>query len=253
MGISTYSSFTYGHTINANNQSIAFSEGGLEITGLINVGSYSLNEFPAAVSTAMNNAGDLEYTVTLDRATRFLTISAPTNFELLPVTGTSLAISAYPLMGFDTDTSGANTYQATNPSGFHYIPQNLLQKFTDFTDNVQTVGASVRQTPNGSVEVVSYGTVEFMDCMVKPITDITPQISIISNANAVAEYRSFMTYCILKAPIEFIYDTNDPNTFQKCLLEKTPQSTKGVNFKIQETKKLFNWFESGALQFRGLE
>ena len=126
MAISTYSSFTYGHTINSENRSISFSEGGLELIGLINVGSYSLNEFPAAVSSALNNAGSLEYTTTLDRTNRLLTISAIGVFELLPVTGTSAAISAYPLMGYDVDVSGAATYIANNPSGSEFIPQKGL-------------------------------------------------------------------------------------------------------------------------------
>ena len=52
--------------------------------------------------------------------------------------------------------------------------------------------------------------------------------------------------------MEFIENVLVPNTFKRCLLESTKQSKQGVDFKIQENKKLFNWFESGALVFRGL-
>jgi len=253
MGISTYSNFTYGHTINTDNQNIDFSEGAGQITSVIPIGSYSLAEFAPIVASALNAKGGQEYTVALDRTTRKLTISSIGNFELLPVTGTNVSTSAYDLIGFTTDRSGSNSYEGDAASGFLYTPQNILQRFVDFQDNVKTISASVRQTASGDVEVVSYGQVEYMRCMIMPITDYIPQISIISNANAVGEYRAFMNYCITKAPIEFVADNTNPNSYHKCLLESTQQSKSGVDFEIMENKKLFNWFESGQLIFRGLE
>ena len=252
MGISTYSSFTYGHTITTDNQLINFSEGGPQLTATMPIGSVSLADFVPLIATALNNVGGQEYSTSLDRTTRKITISSVGNFELLPIAGTNSAISTYPLIGYTADTSGSNTYEADEASGFIYSPQNLLQKFTDFQDNVKTTSASVRQTPSGQVEVVSYGQIEFMECMVMPITDVIPQLSIISNANAVAEFRAFMRYGTTKAPMEFIENILVPTTFQKCLLESTAKSKQGVDFKIQESKKLFNWFESGPLVFRGL-
>lgn len=253
MGISTYSNFTYGHTINVDNQTIDFSEGAGQLTGVIPIGSYSLEEFAPIVANTLNTKGGQEYTVVLNRTNRKLTISAVSNFELLPVTGTNVSSSAYSLIGFTTDRTGSNSYEADIASGFVYTPQNILQKFVDFQNNVKTVSASVRQTASGEVEVVSYGTVQFMKCMIMPITDYVPQLSIISNANAVGEYRAFMEYCITKAPIEFVEDSSNPSSFHKCLLESTKQSSSGVDFEVMENKKLFNWFESGQLTFRGLE
>jgi len=254
MGIKTFSGFTFGHTITTDNQNIDFSEGGPEITAVIKVGSFSLEDFVNEVAVAINNAGGQEYTATLDRSTRKITIAAPGNFELLPTTGTTSSISAYPLMGFVADRSGSNSYEGENASGSFYEPQNLLQKFVDFDINVKTISPTVRQTANGQVEVVSYGKVEFMECNISPITDIIPQLYITSNANALSESVVFLDYCTTKAPIEFVPDVTVPATFQKCLLESTRESKQGVDFKIKEMfqKQLFGYFESGLLTFRGL-
>lgn len=252
MGISTYSGFTYGHTITTNNQNIDFAEGLGELTAAIPIGSYSLGDFVLAVAEAMNLVGGFSYAASVDRSTRKITLSASGSFELLVTTGTNVATSAFPLMGFTTDRSPNPVHGSNDASGEFYTPQNLLQRFTDFQDNIKTINPSVRQTASGLVEVVSYGTVPFMECMIMPITDVTPQLSIISNANAVSEFRDFMNYCITKAPIEFVPNVLIPNTFQKCILESTPESSSGVDFKIKENKKLFNWYESGALTFRGL-
>jgi len=254
MGIKTYSAFTYGHTITDGNLTIDFDEGVGELTAKLNVGSYSLQDFAIEVSKAINAVGSQEYSISLDRSTRVISISAPSTFKLLPVSGTNTATSALPLVGFSTDTVLNLINIGDYPSGSLYTPQNILQRFVDFDDNVKTTNSTIRQTATGAVEVVSYGSVKFMECNITPITDITPQLSIISNANAVSEFRKFMNYCIGKAPIEFIPDTLTPNTFKKCLLESTRESKDGVNFKIKElfSKKLFGYYESGNLIFRGL-
>lgn len=252
MGIKTYSAFTYGHTINESNKYIDFNEGAGELTATIEDGSYSLGDFVDAVALAMNDVGTQEYTLTLDRTTRFITISASGSFDLLPVTGSNNASSAFGLIGFSSDVSGTSL-EGDLASGSYFEPQNILQKFVNYQDNVKTTNASKRQTPSGAVEVVSYGTVEFMECNITPITDITPQLSITSNANAVSEFRTFMNYCITKAPIEFIEDKDTPSIFRKTLLESTKESKDGVDFKIKElfAKKLFGYYESGTLVFRG--
>ena len=63
-----------------------------------------------------------------------------------------------------------------------------------------------------------------------------------------------MNYCITKAPIEFVADLEAPTIFRQCLLDRTRESKDGVDFKIRElfSKKLFGYFESGSLTFRGL-
>ena len=253
MGIKTYSAFTYGHTITELNRLFDFDEGAGQLTASIQVGSYTLQEFTSAISNAINAAGTQEYTVSLDRSTRRFTISASSSFDLLVTTGTNAGLSAYSLMGYTLDASGTSL-EGDSESGSLFEPQNILQKFVDFQDNKRTTNSSIRQTATGLVEVVSYDVVEFMECNMIPITDIAPQISIKDNVNAVSDFRDFMDYCITKSPIEFIPDLDAPSEFRKCLLESTRESSQGVNYKIKElfARKLFGYFESGTLTFRGL-
>lgn len=254
MGIKTYSAFIYGHTINETNRFFDFDEGAGELTAEIEIGSYSLNDFIAAVSTAINKKGTQEYTINLDRTERKITISAPGTFTLLPETGQNKDLSSYPLMGYELDTLSAISHLADNASGSYFEPQNILQKYVDFENNVKTINSVSRTTATGRVEVVSYGTVKFMMCNITPITDISPQISIKSNPNAVSDFRTFMSYCITKAPIEFIADIDAPDLFVKALLDSTAESKDGVDFKIKELfgRKLFGYYQSGNLTFRGL-
>jgi len=254
VGIKTYSAFVYGHTITDSNKYIDFNEGAGELTAVIAIGSYTLSDFATAASSAINAIGTQEYTVSINRATRKLTISAASNFDVLAATGSNNSQTTYTLMGFISDSLSATSHVGANASGSYYEPQNILQKFVDFTNNVKTISATSRQTASGKVEVVSYGTVNYMECNIVPITDITPQLSIKDNASAVADFRTFMNYCITKAPIEFIEDVATPTVFDECLLESTRESKIGVDFKIKElfNRKLFGYYESGALTFRGL-
>lgn len=249
MSIKTYSGFTYGHTVTEDNKFIDFDEGIGEITAEIEEGSYTLNDYVNAVSNALNNAGTQEYTILLDANTRVMTISAPSNFDLLVTTGTNIEISAYPLMGFTADKLASNSHSGDEQSGSFYEPQNILQSFIPFEDSVLTPKSSKRVTAPGDPEVVSYGKVEFMECNIIPITDITPQLSIKSSATARADFRTFINYCIEQAPIEFVADIENP-TFIPCQLESTLESRDGVGFKIKPFRKLFGYFQSGKLVFR---
>lgn len=254
MAIFTYSAFNYGHKITGDNQNINFSENGVdELTAEIPVGSYSLGSFVSALSVAFNKAGALDYTTTLDRVTRKITISASGNFELWITSGSLINISAFPLMGFTgADLTGASTYEGDSASGFQYSPQFLLQNFTNFEDEQRKAEASISETASGQVQVTSYGEVKTMTANITLATDIPNQVAIRENLNGISDLRNFMVYIIEKNPIEFIPDENTPSTFVKCLLEKTPESSEGVGFKLKElySRNLTGYFETGDLQFR---
>ena len=136
MAIKTRSAFTYGHTIDDNNQYINFSEDGIiELSATIETGSYYLNDFINQIAIALNDIGDNNYVVSVDRLTRKITISGDNNFDLLVTNGQQLSISAFPLMGFTTDRTGSNSYEADIASGFIYYPQAPLRDYMPF-DNV---------------------------------------------------------------------------------------------------------------------
>ncbi|MFT5519643.1 MAG: hypothetical protein ACI9IA_000226 [Enterobacterales bacterium] len=259
MTIKTKASFTYGHTVTDENSSFNFIEGvGAEQTASIEVGSYTLDAYSDAVSVALNASGSLTYTTTLDRATRLITINSDGAFDLLITSGTLATASSYSLIGFSgADLTGLLTYTGDLPSGEIFIPQFYLQKFVDFADIVKTTQANINTTPSGLVEVVSYGTVNFMECNITLQTNIAQgKGSIIdTDAQGYENLRSFLTYCITKAPIEFIPDKDNPDlNYTDCLLEKSQGSSKGVDFKIKElySKGYAEYYESSLLTFRKL-
>jgi len=255
MTIATNSLFTYGHTITDTNKYININEGSGEITTTIEVGSYSLGEFVDKVAEALNDIGSQLYTVTLDRLTRLITISAPGVFDLLITSGTNVSQSAFSLIGFTgADLTGIATYEANSQTGSVYSPQYKLIKYVPFEHIVKTNNVNVNEAPGGELEVVSWGRVNYMECNIKYITDITGQGVIINNATGVQDYIDFITYATLKRPIEFIESDQDVNTFSKCVLESTPQSSKGVDFDLEELygEKLAYYYQSGKLTFRRL-
>lgn len=256
MAIKTRSAFTYGHTITEDNQYINFMENGIdELAATIEVGSYYLNEFIDKIAQALNEIGDNTYTVTLDRSTRKITISADANFDLLVTTGTQVAISAFNLIGFTTDRSGSSSYEADIASGFIYRPQAPLTakggNYVPFDNREESVQSKVNESSSGEIEVVTYGTRNFMECNIKYATDITGQNYIEDNASGVSDLRTFMQYITKKRPIEFLED-RDSTEFIPCILESTQNDSQGTGFELRElySQGLANYFETGRLVFR---
>jgi len=254
MSITTYSGFTYGHEISSSNEFINFDDGAGEVSEQIEIGSYTLNDFLDKVLEAFNSGGTQEYSGTIDRSTRKITVSAASNFSLLVTSGTQASISAYGIIGFTQDKTGSNTYEADIASGFFYEPQFLLQNYVAFEDNVKTAQASVNQSASGVVEIVSFGKNEFMECNITLATDIIPQGVIKENINGVSDLRQFLNYAINKNPIEFVADLESPNIFESALLEKTNGDSKGTGFKLNElySRKLAGYFETKTITFRKL-
>jgi hypothetical protein len=257
MALKTRSAFTYGHTFDDNNQFIDFSEdgGATELVATIEIGSYTLNQLTDKIAQALNEIGDNEYTVTLDRATRKYTISADNPFQLLVTSGTHSAINAFTLLGFTADKTGGSSYESDVASGSIYYPQAPLKDYTSFDDIEEAAQARVNESSDGStVEVVSFGTRNFMECNIKYATDILGQVHIEENPNGVALLRTFMQYITKKRPIEFIPDRDNLAVFSECLLESTPRSRDGVGFQLRElyAEKLAFYFETGRLIFRRL-
>jgi len=253
MSIKTRSAFTYGHTITDDNSFINFSEDSVtELAATIEIGSFYLQQFIDKIAVALNQIGDLEYEVTIDRTTRLITISANTNFDLLVTNGTQASISAFSLIGFTTDRTGSNSYTADIPSGSVYYPQAPLQDYVSFDDIEESVQSKVNESSSGELEIVSYGVRNFMECNIKYATDIIGQGYIENNATGVQDLRLFMQYITRKRPIEFIIDKNDFNTYQPCVLESTARKSDGTGFQLRElyAEKLANYYETGKLVLR---
>ena len=253
MGISTKSKWYYGHEITKENYTIDFNEGAGALKAVLNVGIYSLTDFVTEVKRALDDAGNLTYTVSVNRDTRLITISAGSNFSLLTTSGASIGTSAFSLIGFSgADKTGANSYVGGSASGYEYKPQLELQKYVPFENNVKSSLATVNESASGVVEVVSFGSIRYMECEVKWVTDQTIQSGafIENDASAVANLRNFLAFAVKKGDMEFMPDRDTTSTFYKCILESTQASSNGVDYRITETAQLQNWYESGKLVFR---
>lgn len=260
MTIRTYSAFTYGHTVTDENKFINFNEGSGELLAQLDVGSYTLDAYKDEVARAMNDVigTTVAYTVTLDRTTRTLTVSGDAPFDLLVSSGANIGADAFPLMGFTgSDLTGLSSYEGDSQCGLYFEPQFMLQKYVDFEDNIKTTSASVNESASGNVEVVSYGTVNYMECNITLQTNIVQAKGsyLKSDPAGYDNLRAFLRYLITKAPIEFIPDLDTPTSFKDCLLESSKEGANGVNIKIKElyTKGYAEYYESGLLTFRELK
>lgn len=252
MALFKYSGFIYGHTITSDNQWIDFSENGItELSNEVDLGSYSFTDFVSKVAAAFNEVGTQVYTFGVNRVTRKVSIAAPSNFDLYVTTGTHSEISVFNLLGFTSDKTGTNFYEADIASGSFFEPQFYLQNYIDFEDDVRNASSSVNQSASGKVEVISYGLIKQMSCNITLQTNITPQSVIKNNPTGVDDLRAFMNYAITKAPLEFVKDIDGVN-FTKCILEKTPEDQNGTAFKLKElyARKLVGYFETGTINFR---
>lgn len=255
--IQTLSKFYYGHTVTSENQYIDFKEGvGPQLTAVIDIGEYSLTDYLTAVALAMNTAGALTYTVSINRSTRIITISSTSAFTLLAGTGTNLGRGAWLLLGFSGDTSSATSHTASTASGSEWIPQFMGQDFVDFEDQQEAIDGVVRQSTSGKVEAVKFGNKKIMDVNFKFITDIVqgPSSPIENQNSGVLNARTFLEYATTKADLEFIPNRNNTSIFTKCILDSTSESKDGIGFKLKELygQGLVGYYETGLLKFRKL-
>lgn len=252
--ILTNSSFYYDFQITEDNKFISFDEGGGEIIAELRVGKYTLTGGVNEAIRAMNDAGALTYTGSLDRTTRIVTISGSANFSILGATMTNTLTALFTLGFGATDLTGASTYDGASAIGSVYRPQFRLQAYVDFNDNQQAVDSTVNVSANGQVELVRFGVVKLMECDIDFITDIDQGYGgyIRTDGSGVSKARSFMEYLVNKGPVEFIADEKSPYTFKNCILESTPESKDGVNFKLKEkfSSGLVGYYSTGLLTFR---
>lgn len=250
-----YSAFNYGHTITNTNRYMNFSEGGPSLLATLPIGSYTLGEIPDLIASALNAVGGQEYTVSLTRSDRTITISAPGNFELLVSSGANAPQSFWSLLGFTNgDLSGSNSYQGNEASGYQYITQTELKSFINFNENKEKIDSVIRTTPSGIVETISYGTLEKCSFDLPFITNEVPQRFIRETTTGKQEIEAFMDYCIEKRPVEFMEDYLSIE-FTPCILDKVQGYSKGEGYKLRHlvSRRLKGYYELRGLVFRKIE
>jgi hypothetical protein len=253
MSLSTHSKFFYGFAIDSTNLNISFSEGGPEIIASVDIGNYSFDDGLAKLASAMTDAGTQTYTVLLDRGNRLVTINATSNFTLKVATATPTT-QIYSLIGFTgSDRTGTNTYTANLQCGGEYRPQFLLQDYIKQGHFTKSIDATVKKTASGLIEVVRFGSEQFVQFNIKYATNKRTDHHVIKyNPSGVEDLVLFMEFLITKQPFEFMPDIDLPNNFVTLILDKTPQDSNGTAFQLKELydKNLPEFFESGILLFR---
>jgi hypothetical protein len=255
MSITTRSVIYYGFELSLTNRNLNFNEGGPELSAPVDIGGYSLTDGLSAVQDALNVAGALTYTVSLDRSTRLVTISTTSTFALLVSTGSQSGTSIFSLMGFTgADRTGASSYTGNLPAAFELLPQFVLQDFVDKADLQEAVEAEVNESADGTVEVVKFGTRQMYEFNIRFITNIDQGSSgvIETDLSGVANARSFLQSAVKKIPFEFMKDRSNRAIFDKILLDSTPLSSKGTGYRLVELygQGLPGYFETGTLKMR---
>jgi len=246
----------YGHTVTSQNLYLDFDEGSGELTAEVNPGKYSLTEFAQEVKRAIDDAGTLTYTVTIDRSIPSLTISAGATFELLTATGSHAGASVFSLSGFaGPNRVGLSSYSGAQ-TGSVYHPQFKLQSYVSSDDLRSSVEASINESASGELEIVTFGTRKKVEFNFKLITNILMDGLIVkNNSTALGQTRLLMQYLITKSPFEMMYDEEDRNTFETLLLDSTTEDSKGTSYRLKEMydRGLPNIFETGLMKFRVIE
>lgn len=261
--IDTRSIFYYGYKINSQPQNgfLNLDEGGGEITVEIPVGSYTLTTIASSLRSSLLSQATLDYSVSVDRSTRKITISASSPFDILTNTGANAGSSAWSLLGFDTtsDKTGLLSYTSSFSSGRQYTPQFFLQSFVDPEDFQSKQQSSKNVASDGTtVEVVNFGIAKFIEFDIKFITsrtDISDGINILHNDQGLEDARAFLQDITELNEFEFIPDTANAGIFHRCILETMPNFDDGTGYKLKELfqKSLRDVYETGIMKLRVIE
>jgi len=256
VALKTYSMFYYGHTITEDNRYINFKEGvGVEKITTLPIGSFTLTKFTEILSSALNAASALDWTVSVARATRIVTITASGTATLLGATGSNFAKSFMQLAGFAQADLTGTTFVGSFGSGSVFKPTFYLQDYKSKNSNNALYNAVVTRSASGNnVSIQTFGQEKLIKANIKWITNL-PQGSsgfIRNDPSAVENVTSFLDYGITKAPIEFMEDESKPNSFDRIILESTPLNQNGTEYELDEyvDRNLPDWFGTGLLTFR---
>jgi hypothetical protein len=258
-----YSAFIFGHYVTEERQYLNFiepSKGNTELTAQLSIRSYDFVSFTKEIARAMTEVGELEYTVSIDRATRKITVTATESFNLLTENGIQLESSPFDLMGFTTGGPriAALAHESELACGSIYYPQAPLWKYSGFEDDFGASDGVSAKAASGRTSIVSFGSSNIMSCTISCITDREQGYNgnIRNNQNGYNDAKTFIQYIIQKRAIEFIEDIKFPENFIKCRLEKTGSSKDGIRAKFDigaNGKKINGYKEIKGLVFENLE
>lgn len=254
MGLTTRSSFYYGQEIDKTQHFISIDEGSGELIVNLTPSGYSLSELGQELSRALNEAGVNTYGVSVDRTTRKYTITSSAPFDILAGSGLYTNSIAYTAIGFNfTDKTGLSTYTSDNSTGFVWLPQLPLFNYTPSRLREGSLQATQDESGNGNVEVINFGTINYMEFDARFITNRRDKPDLIElDQTAVESAMQFLSYARKKNRVEFMEDRSDVNTFEKFILQKTSASSNGLEVRLDEmtSNNLQDYYETKTLTFR---
>lgn len=255
--IQTHSKFFYEFRVTTDTKFLDFDEGSGVLTAEIRPGSYSPTRGLNLVAEAMSDAGTQAYTVTINRTTRLVTISAAAPFDLLIQTGPTEASSIFETLGFSgADQTGLSSYTGSVGVVKEYVPQFKLQDWIDPDHFQRSVDDTVKTTASGEVEAVVFGRERLIQANIRYATDLPMDGKVIrNNPDGVSALVDFLSHGISKSAFEIMPDELTPNQFYTVILERTPDSPNGTDFRLRELydQNLPSFYETGILQMRIVE
>jgi hypothetical protein len=256
--IDTKAVFNFGHIVTGENNEFCFSEGGPQLIAIIDPDGYSLAEFAVALQAAMRDAGALAYVVSVNRTgnANTLTISAPSNFQLLVATGTSLN-PGWELAGFTgADRTGSANYTGNSKSGLQYYPQFLLQSYVPKAHAQESYDYTLNRSASGREELIRFGVDKFIEAEIRFVTNLPMDgVVIESRPNGVEKAVEFLEYITQKQRFEFVPDRATPLTFEKVIISSLPGFNDGTGFRLRELLdlNLRDIYDVGLMRMRVLE
>lgn len=257
--LTTHSKFYYGIEIEETSKYLDFDEGGGELTATLDVKVYSLEEIRAAVEAALNEAGALTYTVSMDRETRKMTINASASVDLLASSGSNAGFGAWSVIGFNpADVLSTTSAEGDSAIGSEYTPQFILQNYVPKEKNRRLLNSTVSRSASGAnVTVQSFGEERFIKFNIQYITDIEqpPGQRLRSSHTGVDDALAFLEFITRKEHFEFMPDENDPDTFTTVLIESLANDRDGTSFELKEyyDRGLPFYFETGLIVLKALD
>lgn len=257
MSITTYSKFYYGITISEDNCKMDFDEGGGELTATLEYGTYTPEEIADEVAAQLNATGSFTYTCTFDRSNRKLTITSSSSVEMLFLSGSNAAESAYETLGFSTAADVTNTtFTAASVLGSQYLPQFILQSYVPVENFIEQQNATVNETVTGRQELITFGDTYMTRFNITMCTDISQPSDgpIISNASGVAAVTDFLYWLTKKNKVEFMPNAN-ASGYINLVLDASVASKNGTTMRLKELydKGLCGYYETELLTFRKVD
>lgn len=255
MALKNHSLFFFGHTVDETNNFINFVDNlDGEKTARIPVGSYTLTKFVETVVASLNAASAVDWSFSIDRTTRIVTLESSANASLLFATGTNFLNTPAALLGFpQADIVDQTLFVGSFGSGQEYRPQFPLQDYKGKDKNKRLVNTVVTKSATGdNISVQSFGVDRLIKMNVKYITNQPTDGLLRNNPQAVQDAIEFMDYAVEKRPIEFMENENTPNDFDRVYLESTTQGSDGTAYELVEyvDRNLPEFFETGLLTFK---